>query len=109
MTPLYKDPRISMTDEGITISSYYFPLGGAKLIPWNQIRSVASKRMSFWSGKAKLWGMGFDRIWLHEDSSRYNKDFMLVLDTGSFIKPGITPDQVELAEAVITAKLQNKK
>lgn len=105
MEVLYKDKSILMTDQEITINSYYFPLGQARVISWNQIKNVSSRTMTVLNGKYRVLGMGLAPYWFNRDL-RADKDQMLVIDTGHFIKSAITPDDFEAAKKIIETKLK---
>lgn len=107
MEVLYKDKSILITDQDITINSYYFPLGQSKVISWNQVKKISSQTMTVLNGKYRVWGMGLAPYWFNSDW-RADKDQMLVIDTGHFIKSAITPDDFEAATKAIETKLKIK-
>lgn len=88
----YEDDHLSIDNSGITIQNYYFPLSTRKVIPWEQLKSARSFELTFWTGKYRIWGMGTAPWWFNCDSDRPSKTIGFVLDTGSIIKPAITPD-----------------
>jgi len=104
---LYEDNCVAIDDEGITIFNYYFPLGQPKKIAWSQIKSIWSEPLTAMTGKYRYWGMGLRPYWLHNDW-RVNKDQMLIIDTGRWIKPAITPDNCALAKFAIEKKIAVK-
>lgn len=46
-TSLYHDKKIVCDDEKITIYQYYFPFGGAKEIPYRDIKGIEFYAMGF--------------------------------------------------------------
>jgi hypothetical protein len=104
MNVLYKDDSILVTDENLTINNYYFPTGQRRVIPWSQIKSVLTKRLTFLNGKYRVWGMGVKPYWFNSDW-RADKDWMLIIDTGHFFKAVITPDDFEAAKKAIEMNL----
>jgi hypothetical protein len=104
MTLLYKDKSILITDEDITINCYYFPFGQSKVIPWDKIRTVHTEPLTALNGKYRVWGMGVKPYWFNSDW-RANKNSMLVIDTGEFVKAAITPDNFDQARQAIESKV----
>lgn len=104
MVVLYKDKSIVITDQDITINSYYFPLGQSKIIPWNNVKSVSTEPLTVLNGKYRMWGMGLKPYWFNSDW-RANKDQMFVIDTGKYIKSALTPDDFESARKAIEKKV----
>jgi hypothetical protein len=89
---LYDDGRVVLDRDGITLRRYYFPLGTSKRIPYDRILGVQAQRMGWLTGKGRGWGSAHPRYWLPLDTSRPNKDTLLVLDLGGYVKPACTPD-----------------
>lgn len=104
MVVLYKDKSIVITDQDITINSYYFPLGQSKIIPWNKVKSVSTEPLTVLNGKYRMWGMGLKPYWFNSDW-RANKNQMFVTDTGKYIKSALTPDDFEFARKAIEKKV----
>lgn len=103
MKKVYKDENILIDEQGIEISNYYFPLGKSKFIPWQMIKSVKVQPLTMLNGKYRVWGMGLKPYWFNSDW-RAEKNFMFVIDSGSFIKSAITPDDFDSAKKVIAGK-----
>jgi hypothetical protein len=99
MQTLYREKSLLITDEGITIFKYYFPLGQPKTIPWSNIKNIKLERLTLLTGKLRTWGMELKPYWFHL-SWRANKDYMFVIDSGAFFKAAITPDNVEAVKRV---------
>jgi hypothetical protein len=99
---MYKDRWVECTDEGLRIRGYYFPWG-TKHIPYTKVRSVQRVVMSSFRGQWRLWGTSNPRYWASLDPKRGSKKEGLVLDTGRFVHPFITPDDVGAVEACIRA------
>ncbi|KAJ1958577.1 hypothetical protein EC988_000220 [Linderina pennispora] len=61
---LYEDSDVQVSQEGLTIKRYYFPIPMSKFIPWGKIETVqtASEANVQWY-ELKMWGMGFGNIW----------------------------------------------
>lgn len=102
--PQYKDNHLTINEAGITIQDYYFPLSSKKVIPWERLRSAHRFDMTFWTGKYRIWGMGLRPHWFNCDSDRSNKTVGFVLDTGSFIKAAITPDDPEKVREILSQR-----
>jgi hypothetical protein len=101
---LYKDNSISITDQDITIRTYYFPSGQSKVIAWRDIKSISVQPLTLTNGKYRMWGMGLRPYWFNSDW-RANKRFMFVINTGHFIKAAMTPDDFEAAKKAIETKI----
>jgi hypothetical protein len=101
---LYKDKSISITDRDITIDSYYFPMGQAKVIPWQKVKSVSVEPVTLLNGKYRMWGMGLKPYWFNSDW-RTDKKFMFVIDTGKLIKSAITPEDFDSARTAVEKKI----
>lgn len=99
MQVLYREKSLLLTDEGITIFTYYFPLGQAKKIPWGKVKKVKMEKLGLFSGKLRAWGMELKPYWFNY-GWRANKDTMFVIDSGGFFKAAITPDDVEAVKKV---------
>lgn len=95
----YDDGKVACTSTGVEIRWYYFPVG-TKRVPYDRIREV--RRCP--AGRGRIWGTGDFVHWRNLDVSRLHKDTGLVLDTGSWPKPVITPDDPEAVIAVLTQR-----
>jgi len=91
MPVLYEDRHIVCDDEALTLKRYYFPFG-SKRIPYAEMRRVDDEPMDWMTGKLRIWGMGPTPVWFHLDVDRPNKDRLLLIDRGSWVKVAVTPD-----------------
>jgi hypothetical protein len=53
------------------------------------------------TGRARIWGTANPGLWAHLDPQRPRKRAGLILDLGRRVKPFITPDDPDAAEAAI--------
>ncbi|MGD0684633.1 MAG: hypothetical protein ABSA03_05900 [Streptosporangiaceae bacterium] len=100
MNPLYRDRWIRCTSDAIEIRGYYFPWG-TKRIPYSAIRSVRRVTMGALTGKGRIWGTASPRYWASLDPRRPSKSTALILGTGAYVQPFITPDDPDAVEAII--------
>src|SRR5712691_5522554 len=77
MSTLYKDGLIEITDQEVVFHRYYFPFGGDKHVPLNQIESVQVKPPSVSFGSWRIWGGG-PRTWFPLDGARPSRDAIFV-------------------------------
>lgn len=99
----YQDRSIVLDDDGITIHWYYFPMG-SKRIHWSEVRKVSTETMGAMTGKYRFWGTSHPQYWLHLDARRPSKDRAIVLETDAWVRPVITPEDVDAALRVIQEK-----
>jgi hypothetical protein len=88
----YEDRRITSTSTSIVIRGYYFPMGRAKVVSYDQIRGVAELSLGRLSGKGRVWGTANPRVWANLDPRRPHKSTGFVLDIGKSVRPFVTPD-----------------
>ncbi len=105
MSTLYRDRWIECTAEALTIRGYYFPFGNKKTIPYDRIRSIEEYEMGPLTGRGRIWGSGDLRHYANLDPRRPHKKRALILDLGRFIRPVITPDDIDQVKAIIEARL----
>ena len=98
---LYNDGDIVCDDTGLLIRRYY--PWGSKHIPYSTIKTVS--RLPIRIRKWRIWGSGDLRHWWNLDPRRPKKNMALELDTGHWIHPTITPDDVETVERILTEHL----
>jgi len=98
---LYQDRWITCTEDGLRIGAYYAPIPIRKRIPYRRIVGVELVAMGAWSGKWRIWGTARPDRWAHLDTKRPSKQAALVIDTGRFVKPFITPDDPERVRQII--------
>lgn len=101
MSPTYEDRWIQCTADAVHLRRYYFPLGRAKRIAYPSIRSVRRVSIGALNGRGRLWGTSNPRYWAGLDLRRPRKRIALILDVGAAVKPFVTPDDPDAAEAVI--------
>lgn len=89
--PLHDEPTLRIDADSVTIRRYYFPIGRAKVIPRDQIRSV-NVRPTTWATRWRLWGSTNLRNWLPLELGRYRKQRLIEIDIGSRVRPTVTPD-----------------
>ena len=65
---LYEDRYITLTDQGVTIKWYYFPIGKAKHIAWGEVKAFRYEPINLFTSKG--WGMGFSNVWWASDVVR---------------------------------------
>ena len=99
----YEDRWITCSDTHVIVRGYYLPLGTPKVIPYRDIRSVATVEMRVLTGKGRLWGTASPRYWAHLDLRRPWKKTALVLDLGRRVKPFITPAEPDRVREIIEA------
>jgi hypothetical protein len=104
MTVLYEDTYIVCDDDAITIHWYYFPIG-SKRIPYSTIRQISQEPMTLWTGKGRMWGMGFSPHWFHADPRRAFKDRCIVVDDGNWIQSVVTPDDLDAVWRILQTKV----
>lgn len=93
----YDDGRVACTEDAVLIRWYYFP-AGTKRVPYARIREVRPRP----AAKGRIWGSNDLVHWYNLDPHRPRKDIGLVLDTGRFAKPVITPDEPDELVAALT-------
>ena len=100
---LYSDRWISCDDHAIVIRGYYFPWG-SKRIAYGKIRSAVLVPTASRSGKARIWGTANPTLWASLDPHRPFKEWALILDIGSRIRPFLTPDDIDAVAQIIHRK-----
>ncbi len=97
---MYEDNTVSADDTGITIRRYG-ATGAEKQISYNEIYSATTHDMGV-TERWRLIGAGPVRFrsWYNWDRSRRAKTKAIVIDTGGFFRPTVTPDD---ADAFISA------
>jgi hypothetical protein len=90
---LYQDNGMFLDEEGITVTNYLYP-GHRRHIPYASISEYRLIELGRLTGKHRLVGLGFrrPRHFFHWDRNRSSKTHSVVLDTGRFIHPIISPD-----------------
>lgn len=98
---IYDDSMVACGHDGLLIRNFYFPSGRSRKIPWTAIRSVQRRKLRFFSGKLRIWGMDVMPIWYHLDWKRLLKKEAIVIDAGGVMKIGITPRDLDKVLAII--------
>jgi hypothetical protein len=101
VSALYSDRWIECTADAVLIRGYYFPWG-TKRVPYQSIREVRRVPIGTFTGRGRIWGSSTLRYWASLDPGRPHKSRALILDTGSYVRPLITPDDPDAVVAVIT-------
>jgi len=103
MNILYREKSLLLTDEGIVIFKYYFPLGQPKKLSWSEIQNVKLKPLTLLNGRLRAWGCELMPYWFNF-GWRADKEFMFLIDSGSFIKAAITPDDIDAVKKIFEAQ-----
>ena len=98
---MYEDGGIVRDEAGLLIRRYY--PWGSKRIAYSSIRSI--KRLPIRVRRWRLWGSGDFRHWWNLDLKRPKKSVAIEIDTGRWIHPTITPDDVDAVEGVLRERL----
>ncbi len=115
---IYKDHLIEISNDSILIKNYYFPLIGAKRVPFKNIQSVTAEEPSLLNGQFRIWGTRNFVTWFPMDFLRPQRDkiFMINLigktvDVGFTVKNSETVIKILQQKGLIqhaTAPLSNK-
>lgn len=98
---LYDDGRVRLDDQGVTLSTYYFPSRASKLIRYAEIRAVTERANTWLTGKGRAWGSGDFRHWLPLDWQRHKRPTLMVLDLGAWVRPAFTPDDPQTVQRLL--------
>jgi hypothetical protein len=79
---------------------------GSKDIPYSSIHGVERVDIGAFTGRARTWGTTNPRYWANFDPTRPKKKVGLILDIGKSVRPFITPDDLDVAEAVIRERAE---
>ncbi len=105
---LYRDRWIECTTDALIIHGYYFPFGNRKVIPYDRIRGLQEITMGPATGQWRIWGSGDFRHYMNLDPGRTRKTRALILDMGRFVRPVISPDNVDQVKAIIEERLRTR-
>jgi hypothetical protein len=98
MSTEYHDRWIDFTDSEVVIRGYYFPWG-TKRIPYDAIRQVQRVSLGALRGRGRIWGTANPGVWASFDPRRPAKRTGFLIDNGRSVRPLITPDDPEAADA----------
>ncbi len=98
----YDDGSVACTDTDLVIRRYYFPLGGAKRIPYQAIQEVRRAPLTV-MGRWRIHGSNDLVHWYNFDLRRPRKSTALVVHSAGHIVPVITPDDPDRAAAALAA------
>jgi hypothetical protein len=98
----YDNGKVACTGHDLVIRRYYFP-GGAKHIPYSQIRQVRQVTMRSLGWRIKIWGSGDLIHWFNFDVHRWHKDVALIILLPGRVRPVVTPDDADLVTAELAA------
>uniref|UniRef100_A0AC34RL30 Uncharacterized protein n=1 Tax=Panagrolaimus sp. JU765 TaxID=591449 RepID=A0AC34RL30_9BILA len=86
--------NFKLYEDEIEIKTYFFPLGGSKIVKTRDIVGVYYDEHAFMKDVAKIkgWGMAFSPIWWACDLKRgfNSSDYNVVLDTDEWPKKGFS-------------------
>ena len=99
MADLYRDKRISCTEDAIVVRWYY--LWGEKRVPYSAIKAARIVTMSPLHGRGRIWGTANPQYWASLDPRRPQKSTALIVDTGGAVQPYLTPDDVDAVAAIV--------
>ena len=103
VTPaFYRDALLTVEEGTLTIRRYGFPLTD-KRIRVAEIRGAIDCPIGRWSGQLRMWGSGDFRRWWNLDLGRRRKTRAFELDTGSRVRPMVTPDDPDAFAAALRA------
>ena len=105
MSEDYADGRVECAANGLRLHGSSFPWG-TKDIPYSSIHGVQRVDIGAFTGRARTWGTTNPRYWANFDPTRPKKKVGLILDIGKSVRPFITPDDLDVAEAVIRERAE---
>ena len=103
----YHDGRITLDAHGVTLHRYYLPFG-RKRIAYGDIRGVWQWPLSG-ARSYRVHGPGWGRVWYPHDPKRSQRGVGVLVDTGGWLRPVITPDEPKKVLALIRAELTNRE
>lgn len=103
---LYEDSVVSLDDAGVTIKSYRRP-GDPRTVAYGDVRTAELMDLRFGTGRYRLVGISPGRLrhFFHWDNGRRKKRTAISLDTGSFLKRAITPDDPATVLSIIEGRM----
>ena len=101
MSTLYRDSLIEISDQEIVFRRYYFPFGGDKRVPLNQIESLQALKPSICFGSWRIWGGG-PRTWFPLDGARPSRDTIFVANVrGALVRIGFTVEDSQKVKSIL--------
>ena len=105
MDTLYQDSLITLTDKAIVFHSYYFPFGGDKRVPLEQIEYIRVREVKASTGKFRLWGTSDFRTWYPRDLQRSSRDCIFSASLRNrFRRIGFTVENAEPFTKLLKAR-----
>ncbi len=105
---IYQDKFLTITNDDITINSYYMWYPMKKKINFSKIKRIELINLTLFTGRFKFWGLTYLMYWYHMDSTRYFKTECIVLDLGTCIKPALTPKNVIQVFEILVEKIEKR-
>ena len=99
MADLYRDNRITCTEDAIVVR-WYYPWG-TKRIPYSAIKAARMVTLSPLRGRGRIWGTANPQYWANLDPKRPAKRAAIIIDTGDAVQPYLTPDDVDAVAAIV--------
>jgi hypothetical protein len=76
---IYSDKLVDVDDKGIRLKKYYFPLGQAKFVKFQDILRIEKRQPTLANGKWRYWGSGDFVTWFPQDWNRSGRDLMFFI------------------------------
>lgn len=102
MSDEYRDSKIEVSDQGLTVRWYYLPFG-SKRIQFEKVRSIRRVNMGVITGRGRIWGTANPGYWSHLDPKRPTKRIAYLVDTGHPVRAFLTPDDPAAFERALEA------
>lgn len=100
---LYRDPMITLDDDGVVVSGYYLPFGRHR-IPYAHITDVREHPLTR-GRQFRLHGFGWPRYWYHRDARRGERTVGLELRTDTWLWPVLTPADVDAVKEIVASRI----
>lgn len=100
---LYRDDMITLDHDGVVITRYYLPFGRHR-IAYEEIRAVDEHPLT--QGRQyRLHGFSWPWYWYHRDARRPERAVGLELRTNSWLRPVLTPTDVDAVKEIVETKI----
>ncbi|MDK2826065.1 hypothetical protein SAMN04488589_2494 [Methanolobus vulcani] len=76
---IYSDKLVDVDDKGIRLKKYYFPLGQAKFVKFQDIFKMEKRQATLTTGKWRIWGSGNLMTWFPLDWLRPKRDIIFFI------------------------------